>query len=125
MEKEIFTYNYSAKQQSEIERIREKYLPKEESKLDMLRRLDKKAQSAGMIPSLCIGVVGCLIFGIGMCFGLDVFSGADILTLVFMLIGTLVMLPAYGIYKRISEKTRAELTPEILRLSEEITKEKG
>ena len=122
MEKEIFTYNYSAKQQSEIERIREKYLPKEESKLDMLRRLDKKAQSAGMIPSLCIGVVGCLIFGIGMCFGLDVFSGSDILTLVFMLIGTLVMLPAYGIYKRISEKTRAELTPEILRLSEEITK---
>ena len=122
MKKETFTYNYSAKQQSEIERIREKYLPKEESKLDMLRRLDKKAQLAGMIPSLCVGVVGCLIFGIGMCFGLDVFSGADIFTLVFMLIGTLVMLLAYGIYKRISKKTRAKLTPEILRLSEEITK---
>ena len=31
-------------------------------------------------------------------------------------------IPAYPIYRRITRKTKAELTPEILRLSEEIMK---
>ena len=117
-----FTYQYSAKQNREVENIRSKYLPKEENKLERLRRLDTKVQMAGTIPSLCIGVIGCLIFGIGMCFGLDVFAGADWLTLLFCIPGVIIMLPAYPIYKSIANKTKAELTPEILRLSEEIIK---
>ena len=39
-EKEIFEYTYSASQQSEVRKIREKYLPKEVTKLDQLRALD-------------------------------------------------------------------------------------
>ena len=70
----VFSYQYSAKQNQEVEHIRRKYLPKEENKMETLRRLDTRVQTAGMIPSLCIGVIGCLIFGIGMCFGLDVLS---------------------------------------------------
>ena len=115
-----FTYRYSAKQHREVEHIREKYLPKEESKIEILRRLDNRVQSAGMIPALCIGVIGVLIFGIGMCFGLDVFAGADWLTLLFGATGILMMIPAYPLYKRISGKTKAELAPEILKLSEEL-----
>ena len=119
-ENKVFTYNYSAERQNEAEHIRRKYLPKEESKMDVLRRLDRRAKRAGVIEALVMGVVGCLIFGIGMCFGLDVFAGADIYTLIFMAIGIAVMLPAYSVYKRISGKTREALTPEILRLSEEM-----
>ena len=37
-----------------------------------------------------------------------------------MIIGSLIMIPAYPIYRKIAQKTKAELTPEILRLSEEI-----
>ena len=118
----VFTYQYSAKQNREVERIRKKYLPQEENKLETLRRLDSRVQSAGIIPSLCIGVIGWLIFGIGMCFGLDVFAGADWLSVLFCALGTVVMLPAYPICRRIARKTKAELTPEILRLSEEIMK---
>lgn len=120
MENETFTYQYSAKQNREVEYIRKKYLPREESKMEKLKRLDHRVQNAGMIESLCIGIAGCLVFGIGMCFGLDVFEGADWLTLLFGGIGTLIMLPAYPVYRRISGKTKAELTPEILRISEEI-----
>jgi len=116
----LFIYNYSAAQNREVEHIRKKYLPKEESKIDTLRRLDSRAQSAGIIPSLFIGIIGCLIFGVGMCFGLDVFAGADWLTVLFCAIGVCIMLPAYPLYKRISTKTKEELTPEILRLSNEI-----
>ena len=38
------------------------------------------------------------------------------------IIGTLIMIPAYPIYRRIARKTKADLSPEILRLSEEIIK---
>ena len=69
-----------------------------------------------------MGVMGCLLFGIGLCFGLDVFAGADWLSLLFCGIGTVIMLPAYPLYKRISVRTKQKLTPEILRLSEEIAK---
>ena len=37
---EVFEYTYSAPEKSEVARIREKYLPKEETKLDRLRALD-------------------------------------------------------------------------------------
>ena len=122
MENKPFTYNYSAVRNKEVESIRRKYLPKEESKLETLKRLDYKVQSAGMIESLCIGIIGALVFGIGMCFFLEVFAGATWLSALFMIIGTLLMIPAYPIYRRIASKTKEKLTPEILRLSEEIMK---
>ena len=125
MENKPFTYNYSAARNKEVENIRRKYLPEEESKLETLKRLDYKVQSAGMIESLCIGIIGALVFGIGMCFFLEVFAGATWLTALFMIVGTLLMIPAYPIYKKIARKTKAELTPEILRLSEEIMNSKG
>ena len=125
MENKPFTYNYSAVRNKEVESIRRKYLPEEESKLETLKRLDYKVQSAGMIESLCFGIIGALVFGVGMCFFLEVFAGATWITVLFMIIGTLLMIPAYPIYKKIARKTKAELTPEILRLSEEIMNSKG
>ena len=97
-------------------------MPKEESKLEKLKRLDLCVQTAGTIESLCFGIVGALVFGLGMCFFLDVFEGAAWLSALFMIVGSLIMIPAYPIYRRIARKTKTELTPEILRLSEEIMK---
>ncbi len=122
MENKSFTYNYSAARNKEVESIRRKYMPHEESKLEKLKRLDYRVQIAGMIESLCFGIIGALVFGIGMCFFLDVFAGAAWLTAILMICGTLLMIPAYPIYRRIARKTKAELTPEILRLSDEIMK---
>ena len=122
MENKSFTYNYSAARNKEVESIRRKYMPHEESKLERLKKLDLRVQMAGTIESLCFGIVGVLVFGIGMCFFLDVFAGAAWLSALFMIIGTVIMIPAYPIYRRIAHKTKAELTPEILRLSEEIMK---
>ena len=122
MENKSFSYNYSAARNKEVENIRKKYMPNEESKIETLKRLDDRVQMAGMIEGLCLGIIGALVFGIGMCFFLDVFTGATWLTVLFMVLGTLLMIPAYPIYRRISRKTKAKLTPEILRLSEEIMK---
>ena len=122
MENNTFSYNYSAARNKEVESIRRKYMPHEESKLERLKKLDLRVQMAGTIESLCFGVVGALVFGIGMCFFLDVFAGAAWLTALLMVLGTIIMIPAYPIYRRIARKTKTELTPEILRLSEEIIK---
>ena len=122
MENNTFSYNYSAARNKEVESIRNKYMPREESKRERLKKLDLRVQMAGTIEGLCFGIIGALIFGIGMCFFLDVFAGAAWLSALFMIIGTVIMIPAYPIYRRIARKTKAELTPEILRLSEEIMK---
>ena len=122
MENYTFSYNYSATRNKEVESIRRKYMPEEENKLEKLKRLDLRVQTAGTVESLCFGIVGALVFGIGMCFFLDVFVGTAWLTALLMLLGAIIMIPAYPIYRRIARKTKAELTPEILRLSEEIIK---
>ena len=122
MENNTFSYNYSAARNKEVESIRKNYMPHEESKLESLKKLDLRVQMAGTIESLCFGIVGALVFGIGMCFFLDVFTGAAWFSALFMIIGTVIMIPAYPIYRRIARKTKTELTPEILRLSEEIMK---
>ena len=109
-------------QQFMAQKIRTQYMEKTPSELDALRELDARVQMAGTIPSLCIGIVGALVFGLGMCFFLDVFAGAAWLTALLMVLGAVIMIPAYPIYRRIARKTKAELTPEILRLSDEIIK---
>ena len=120
MENNTFHYNYSAVRNKEVESIRRKYVPEEESKLEKLKKLDLRVQMAGTIEGLCLGVAGALVFGVGICFFLDVFAGAAWLSALFMMLGSLIMIPAYPIYRRIARRTKAELTPEILRLSEEI-----
>ena len=61
-----FEFTYSTSQQEKIERIRKKYLPKQESKMEQLIKLDKQAEKPGQIISITIGVLGCLLLGIGM-----------------------------------------------------------
>ena len=122
MEHNTFSYNYSASRNKEVENIRRKYMTCEKSKLEKLKKLDLYVQTAGKTESICLGVVGVLVFGLGMCFFLDVFAGATWLTALLMLLGVVIMLPAYPIYRKIAQRTKKELTPEILRLSEEIIK---
>ena len=115
-----FNYNYSASRNREVERIRNKYVDKETNKLDTLRALDKKVKDAGTAESLSIGTVGCLIFGIAMCFGLHVLEGAVWLPYLLGALGTAIMLTSYPVYLHIVKKTRAKLVPQILQLSDEI-----
>ena len=123
MENNTFTYNYSAQRKKEVEKIRKKYMPQEVNKLETLKKLDSRVQMAGQLQSLIVGITGALIFGIGMCFGLDVFTGADWLAVLFCIFGAVIMVTAYPIYRHIARKTRAELVPEILRLSDEIERD--
>ena len=61
-----FSYTYSAEEQAEVQRIRNNYLPREESKMERLRALDRSVYQKAQAWSLSLGVVGALILGTGM-----------------------------------------------------------
>ena len=67
MENNSFEYTYSAERQQEIEAIRKKYLPKEEDKMEQLRRLDQSATQKGTMAAIVVGVISALVLGVGMC----------------------------------------------------------
>ena len=66
-DKQEFNYTYSTKEQEELKKIRNKYIPKEEDKMDQLRKLDESTTRPGTIISLIVGIVSSLILGVGMC----------------------------------------------------------
>ena len=115
-----FEYTYSAKQQSEVEAIRRKYLPKEEDKMETLRKLDRKAESVGQAVSLAIGIVGSLLLGIGMCCTMVWGESLFVLGIIIGIIGMIVAGIAYPVYKKVMQKKRAELAPQIIALTEEL-----
>ena len=128
-EKEVFEFTYSAKQQDEVEKIRAKYLPKQESKMEQLRKLDKSAEQPGTITSIAVGTVGALIMGMGMSLtmtDLNVFFGLNEITaivvgIVIGIIGMATAGVAYPLYVSITKKQRAKVAEQILKLSEELS----
>lgn len=117
-----FQYTYSAKEQEELKRIRSKYLPKEENKLDLLKRLDAQVTLKATMSSIIAGVIGTLILGIGMCCCLVWADTVFALGIVIGIIGISILALAYPMYNRIISKERERIAPEILRLTEDLMK---
>lgn len=119
----VFSYNYSAEQNREVQEIRKRYMPKEESKLEELKRLDRKVQSSGQARAISIGIIGALIFGTGMCFALGALGSSMLLGITIGLLGVLVMLPAYPVYLKCRSKAKAAHQERILELAAELSGE--
>lgn len=119
-----FSYTYSAPENQEVLAIRQKYLPREESKLEELKRLDGMVHSAGTIEALCAGIGGCLIFGVAMCFGLEVFGGVFWPAIPLGLLGTVGMVAAYPVQKKLTADAKKKYGPRILELANELIDEK-
>ena len=123
-----FSYKYSAKENAEVEAIRKKYLPKSESKLEELKRLDEIVQASGMVESLCAGIGGALLFGLGMCLAMQVIGSGLIMMILGIIIGIVGiagMLMAYPINRKVYDKTKEKYAPRILELTAELTGEKA
>ena len=117
----IFRYRYSAKQNAEVQAIRNKYLPREERKLEELRRLDYEVSNAGLPQALAVGIMGCLIFGLGMCITMEVLSGGMVLGALIGLCGMADMIAAYPVYRSCFRKAKTKHQPRILELIAELS----
>ena len=118
---DTFEYTYSASEQEEIKKIRDKYMvkTKAESKIEQLQKLDKKAENPGIITSMVLGIIGTLVFGIGLCCVL-VWTKLFMLGIVIGVIGIVMLSMAYPAYKYITKKQRQKVTPQVLKLIEEL-----
>lgn len=119
--KETFEYRYSARQQEEIEAIRKKYLPEEEDKMEQLRKLDRQAARKGTITAIVVGVLGCLLLGVGMCCTMEWMDRWFVQGIVIGVIGIALIAAAYPLFNRITRKEREKLAPQILKLADELS----
>lgn len=124
---EGFHFTYSATQQQEVEDIRKKYLPKEEDKMEQLRKLHAIPTQKAQAASLAVGITGALIMGTGMSLamteiGAALGSLAMVLGIAVGLAGMVLVALAYPLYNRVLKKQREKIAPEILRLSDELLK---
>ena len=130
MDNHSFEYTYSAQQQKEVAAIRKKYLPREENKMEQLRRLHAIPTQKAQAASLAVGIIGALILGTGMSFimtdlGTVLGAYSEFSLLLGIVVGLIGMVPvalAYPIYNRVLRKQREKIAPEILRLSDELLK---
>ena len=127
MENNSFEYTYSAQRQQEVEAIRQKYLPKEEDKMEQLRKLHNTPTQKAQSASIAVGVIGALILGTGMSLCMTELGSAlghlaMVLGIAVGLVGIVLVALAYPIYNRVLKKQREKIAPEILRLSDELLK---
>ncbi len=127
MENHSFEYTYSADQQKEVEAIRRKYLPREEDKMEKLRKLHAIPTQKAQAASLVAGILGALVLGAGMSLtmtdlGASLGDFAMVLGILVGLVGMIFTALAYPIYNRVLKQERAKIAPEILQLSDELLK---
>ena len=121
MNENAFSYTYSAACNQEVLNIRKKYLPRGETKLEELKRLDSLVQNSGVTESLCAGIGGCLVFGLGLCLAMEVIGHMIWLGVILGLIGTTGMLAAFPVYRKFFNKAKAQHTPRILELAAQLS----
>jgi len=127
-----FTYTYSAREQEELKRIRDKYTAPTESedKMARLRRLDASVTNTAQAFALVFGVIGTLILGCGMSLCMTEIGEiigipgdmAMIIGIPIGILGGVLASLAYPIYNAIVKAKRKKLAPEIIRLTDELMK---
>ena len=125
-----FQYTYSAKEQTELKRIRDKYTaPTEvEDKMARLRRLDASVTNTAQAVALVFGVIGTLILGFGMSLVMTELAeslgisgdAAMVIGIIVGIVGGILASLAYPIYNAIVKAKRKKLAPEIIRLTDEL-----
>lgn len=91
--------------------------------MEQLRRLDASATRPGTIAAVTLGVAGTLLMGVGMCCTM-VWAGALFVPgIVIGLAGILGIILAYPLYSHLTKKRRRQLAPEILRLTDELSRQ--
>ena len=131
-EKNGFSYTYSAKEQAELKKIREKYTPAVEAddKMARLRRLDASVTETAQTVALVFGIIGILILGFGMSLIMTDLAQSLALSKNMSLIigiavgtvGGILASLAYPIYSAIVKIKRKKIAPQIISLTDELLK---
>ena len=107
-----------------IERIRASYTEKEITKLDELKKLDKKVKRPAQIFAYVFGSISSLVLGTGMCLAMKVIgaslSFAMPLGIGVGLLGILLVSINYPMYKKILKSRKEKYAQQIFELSDSL-----
>ena len=123
MNKNEFEYSYVAPTEAErreIEKIKRQYEGKTEKeiKLERIRRLDSFVQNFSMTLSLIVGVMGTLIFGLGL--SMILVWSITVFGRIVCIVGAVPVAAAYPIFLVTMKRNKEKYGEEILKLSNEI-----
>lgn len=123
-----FTYKYSAKENKELQEIREKYLPREDSQVDELKKLDTMVKRPADVFAYIFGSIGAIIMGSGMSLVMTDIAGIVgiqnpmLYGIVIGIVGLFMVIVNYPIYKGILGSRRKKYADKIIELSDSILK---
>ena len=109
------------------ESIAKEYAPKDSSKIVALRKLDRKAKLPATIFTYTWGIIFALVFGTGMCRGMQVIGSGIADMVIGIIIGIIGMIGCgvnYPIYKKMLENGKKKYAYEIVELAREISESK-
>ena len=121
-----FTYTYSAKENQEVYNIRSKYLPVQESGVDTLKALDRKVKRPAHIFAYLFGSLSAIIMGSGMSLVMTDLAGTVGIQhpmycgIAIGLVGMLMALVNYPMYKGILGARRRKYADKVIALSDAI-----
>ena len=109
------------------ESIAKEYAPKDKSKIIALRKLDAKAKLPATIFTYTWGIISALVFGTGMCLGMQVIGSGITGMIVGIIVGSIGMIGCgvnYPIYIKMLEKGKKKYAYDIMELAREISEGK-
>ena len=109
------------------ESIAKEYAPKDSSKIVALRKLDRKAKLPATIFTYTWGTIFALVFGTGMCLGMQVIGSGISGMVIGIIVGIVGMIGCgvnYPIYKKMIENGKKKYAYEIVQLAREISEGK-
>ena len=99
------------------------YSTKQTTKVDELKKLDRKVKKPAEITAYCLGVVFALIIGVGMCLAMQVIGGTIAWLAVGVVVGVIGLVLCalnYLFYQKIVQSRKKKYADQILKLSDEI-----
>lgn len=109
------------------ESIANEYAKKETTKVNALKKLDRKAKLPANIFAYTFGIISALILGVGMCLSMGTIGdGSTTMFIVGIIIGIVGIVGVsinYPIYKKILNAGKEKYGSTILELAKQITEE--
>ena len=111
-----------------VQKIRTQYTEKQHTELDALKELDAKVKRPANVFAYTYGSVSAVVMGAGMSLVMTEIgaiiglASAMVPGIVIGVVGMGMALSTYPIYKKMLSTRKKKYAPEILKLSEKITK---
>ena len=108
------------------ESIAKDYVPKDNSKIIALKKLDNRAKLPAILFAYSFGIASSLVVGIGMCLAMQVIGSGMASMIGGIVIGVVGFISCgvnYPLYKRKLEKGKAKYAYEIVELARQISEQ--